>query len=101
MTAIKYTPKNEWANIEKKIIWEKRTLKFKFSFSLEQHYYSIFYGELDGHIYVKPAKEVPMVCSSCKQGYGYHSCEYEELFNFAQHCDNFDENTIVELKNLK
>jgi len=36
-------------------------------------------------------------CKHCGLSRGYHTFEYEHLFGFGYHCNNFDDNKIVDI----
>ena len=48
-------------------------------------------------ILIKPNTQKNL-CKTCKKECnGYHSFEYEKLFNFSCHCSNFDKDKIIDI----
>ena len=64
-------------------------------------YYDVLTAEVGNCQLIKPNQEIKE-CRHCKETNrinkgGYHEFEYENLFGFTNHCENFSPNKIVNI----
>jgi hypothetical protein len=74
-------------------MWEKDLI------IVNDHYYQILVWETDDKILIKPIPDTDETrCASCNNDvYGYHQYEYQRLFRFTCHCENFDDSKIIDI----
>lgn len=56
----------------------------------------VLISQQENKVFIKPNTQ-KHDCKHCGQSRGYHTFEYEQLFGFGCHCNNFDDNKIVDI----
>lgn len=64
-------------------------------------YYDVLTAKVGNYQLIKPCPKLKE-CRHCKETNkvnkgGYHEFEYENLFGFANHCENFSPNKIINI----
>lgn len=81
-------------NIPHDIQWEPITI------FVGKEYFIVLFTSYKNMSLIKPIEQNNNSCKNCKTpNFGYHRYEYEKIFDFSEHCENFDANKIIDITN--
>jgi len=63
--------------------------------------YKVLHTEIGNCQLIKPFPDLMKECQYCKETNkgGYHEFEFETLFGFTNHCENFTPNRVINISN--
>ena len=85
---------NTYEGDQNEISWEKKKI------IIFDKSYNVFLAVIDNKTIIKPTEDkcrCPWTCCQNIEQHGYHQMEYEDLFGFGEHCQNFNQNKAIDI----